>query len=228
MKDRRFIELVNLYVDRQITSAETAELEAEMQASPARRAIYHQYCQMQKATTVVYESFRSDAPAHEAGATPNLAPIARFEGRKSARRPQWAYYAGGLAAACAAFVFIQMNAGRTAEVPVAVTAPKVAPVAVVAVQPAPARPAAEPSTGLVSLRNNLATAQDYAAMVAALRQEEQRAYANSQAQPVRVQSLFEDGVFDPQNVTVVTGQRTFRGKQAPVQQAEFTAFQFQR
>ena len=36
MKDTRFIELVNLYVDRQISSAETAELEAEIQASPRR------------------------------------------------------------------------------------------------------------------------------------------------------------------------------------------------
>ena len=61
MKDTRFIELVNLYVDRQISPAETAELEAEIQASPRRRKIYQQYCHMQRATKLVYESFRANA-----------------------------------------------------------------------------------------------------------------------------------------------------------------------
>ena len=50
MKESRFIELVNLYVDRQISTAETAELEAEIQVSPRHRKIYQQYCHMQRAT----------------------------------------------------------------------------------------------------------------------------------------------------------------------------------
>ncbi len=62
MNDNRFIELVNLYIDRQISAAETAELEAEIQGNPRRRAIYKQYCQMHRATTLVYESFRAQAP----------------------------------------------------------------------------------------------------------------------------------------------------------------------
>ena len=61
MKDHRFIELVNLYVDRQITATETAELEAEMQGNPRRRAIYRQYCQLHSATKQVYDSFRANA-----------------------------------------------------------------------------------------------------------------------------------------------------------------------
>ena len=42
MKDNRFIELLNLYIDRQITVAETAELEAEIQQNPKRQAVYRQ------------------------------------------------------------------------------------------------------------------------------------------------------------------------------------------
>ena len=61
MKDNRFIELLNLYVDRQISPAETAELEAEIQSSPRRQKIYREYCQMHRATKLVYESFRHSA-----------------------------------------------------------------------------------------------------------------------------------------------------------------------
>jgi hypothetical protein len=39
MKDNRFIELLNLYIDRQITAEETAELESEIQNSPQRQAV---------------------------------------------------------------------------------------------------------------------------------------------------------------------------------------------
>ena len=42
MKDTRFIELVNLYVDRQISAEETAELETEIQANPRRRQVYQE------------------------------------------------------------------------------------------------------------------------------------------------------------------------------------------
>ncbi|MFA5112314.1 MAG: hypothetical protein WC443_12960, partial [Desulfobaccales bacterium] len=111
MKDNRFIDLVNLYIDRQITAAETAELEAEIQSNPRHRAIYRQYCQMHRATTLVYESFRAGAPAQEAAAGEGT--IARFE---RDRRAHWGYYAGGLAAAaCLALVFAQLNIRNTAE-----------------------------------------------------------------------------------------------------------------
>jgi hypothetical protein len=123
-----------------------------------------------------------------------------------------------------------MNSNRLADAKVAApTSPAVSPAAVVAVvQHAPAPAAPEARAGLVSLRNNLASEQDYAAMVAALRQQEQRAFASNQAQPARTTSLFEDGVFDSQPGFATSSQRTFRSKQAPAQQAEFTAFQFQR
>jgi len=228
MKDNRFIDLVNLYVDRQITAAETAELEAEIQNNPRRRAIYKQYCQMHRATALVYESFRANAPEQQAAA--GQGSIARFENRRRAKGTSWMYYAGGLAAACLALVFVQLNSAKTPDAGFAAnkeTLPAVHVAAVpVVTKPAILMPAAEPKPGLVSLRNNVAVEQDYAAMLTALRQDDQRTFANSQG---RASSLFDDEVFDSQQVLPAGNQRVFRSKQsAQQQQAEFTAFQFQR
>jgi hypothetical protein len=80
----------------------------------------------------------------------------------------------------------------------------------------------------VSLRSPLAIEPDYAAMLAALRRDDQRAFASGELQGVRLPSLFDDGVFDPPQLHGTGNQRSFRSKQAPAQQTEFTAFQFQR
>lgn len=230
MKDNRFIELVNLYIDRQISAEETAELEAEIQASPQRRAVYRQYCQLHSATKQVYESFRTNAEPL-AGA-----PAGRVVPGNFARRPRtsWIHYAGGLtAAACLTLVFVRYNAdtsvpaandlAQTATTP-AVQVATVTPPAPVTVEPV----AAAPVSILVSLKDNLSAEPDYAAMLAALRREEQRAFASGEIQSSRVPSLFDDGVFEARQFAPANNQRTFRGKQAPAQQAEFTAFQFQR
>jgi hypothetical protein len=229
MKDNRFIELVNLYIDRQISAEETAELEAEIQASPQRRAVYRQYCQLHSATKQVYESFRTNAEP-QAGT-----PAGRVVTGDFARRPRsnWIHYAGGLtAAACLTLVFVRYNdntspatndLAQTATAP-AVQVATVTPPAPVTIEPVAAAPVAT----LANLKDNLSAEPDYAAMLAALRREEQRAFANGEIQPSRLPSLFDDGVFDARQFAPANNQRTFRGKQAPAQQAEFTAFQFQR
>jgi hypothetical protein len=227
MKDHRFIELVNLYIDRQITAAETAELEAEIQSSPRRRAVYRQYCQMHRATTLVYDSFRAQA-ADQPAATPAVrSTIARFQQERRGRSYRWVNYAGGLAAAaCLTLVFVHFTS-RPATL--AATAPAtVASVPVAAVVPAaqaPAGKAAEPRVDLVGLRNAAAAETDYPALLANLRQEEQR---NVAAQAGRLPSLFDDGVFESQQIFPVGSQRTFRSRQTPAQSDKFTAFQFQR
>jgi anti-sigma factor RsiW len=229
MKDHRFIELVNLYIDRQISAEETAELEAEIQASPQRRAVYRQYCQLHSATKQVYESFRTNAEPQ------THVPAGRVINGDFARRPRsnWIHYAGGLAAAaCLALAFVRYNAGSssaTDDLAQAATTPAaqvavVTPTAPVTVAPAAAAPVAT----LASLKDNLSAEPDYAAMLAALRREEQRAFANGEIQSSRLPSLFDDGVFDARQFAPANNQRTFRGKQTPAQQAEFTAFQFQR
>jgi anti-sigma factor RsiW len=234
MKDNRFIELVNLYVDRQITAEETAELEAELQASPRRRSVYRQYCQMHRATALVYDSFRAHAPEQNLAETDENVVVARFDREQTRHRTPWGLYAGGLAAACLAMVFVvRQNSSQPVELIGALPVKARQTVAAVVAKPAPeaAKPAlvTEAPKGLVSLRNNSLTAnQDYAAMLLELRREELRTVASGQAQPGRLPSLFEDGVFDSQPALPANNHRIFRPTQSPTQQAEFTAFQFQR
>ena len=61
MKESRFIELINLYIDRQIGPEEAAELEAEIARSPAHRRTYLQYCRMHRACTLLFENFHAPA-----------------------------------------------------------------------------------------------------------------------------------------------------------------------
>jgi len=228
MKDNRFIELLNLYIDRQITAEETAELEAEIQGDPRRQAVYRQYCQIHSATKLVYESFR-------AGAEPDAKPASRpatvelFETRRG--RKNWVHYVGGVAAAaCIGLFLIRYNAATT----VAVASPAIAarapvPVTtVVAAQPAAktATPAAVTQPRLISLRTT-SSSPDYSAMLAALReQDEERSHASERWQAMRAQSLFDDNLFDAKH-QVETEARPVQSRTSS-QQAEFTAFQFQR
>jgi len=62
MNDRRFIELLNLYLDHQIKPAEAAELEAIVYSSPAHRRTYEEYCQLQRACVQLGSNARASAP----------------------------------------------------------------------------------------------------------------------------------------------------------------------
>lgn len=231
MKDHRFIELLNLYIDRQITVAETAELEAEIQQSPARQAVYRQYCQIHSATKMVYDSFRANAAGQPVLQPSRPGEIELFETKRGKSR--FAYYAGGLAAAaCLTLVFMHYNTVPAGTVPVAVAKTEIrpaSPAAPVTVAAVPT-PAVEPVVGLVSLRNTATATPDYSAMLAALReQDEERAFASGHLQSNRGSSLFDDGVFNPNRTVPTQGQPVIRPRQTPAQQqAEFTAFQFQR
>jgi hypothetical protein len=57
MTDQEFIELLNLYVDREISVQDAARLEAAVTASERRRALYNQYCRMQKACTMLSDQY---------------------------------------------------------------------------------------------------------------------------------------------------------------------------
>lgn len=122
MKDSKFIELLNLYVDHQISPADAALLEAEIQQKPERRQIYRQYCQMQKACVTLAENFRSEAPAGEKVIEMSPAP----------RRMAIATYAMGFAAAaaCIALVVVNRPAGPSTKLmqTVAVAQPIATPV----------------------------------------------------------------------------------------------------
>jgi hypothetical protein len=53
MNDKKFIELLNLYVDREVSAEDALLLEAEVATNPRRRKVYDQYCRMQKACSML-------------------------------------------------------------------------------------------------------------------------------------------------------------------------------
>jgi hypothetical protein len=53
MNDKKFIELLNLYVDREVTSEDALLLETEVATNADRRRVYDQYCKMQKACSML-------------------------------------------------------------------------------------------------------------------------------------------------------------------------------
>lgn len=62
MSDKEFIELLNMYVDREISPADAKRLEGEVAENPARREVYDEYCRMQKACSMLSEeNFRAPA-----------------------------------------------------------------------------------------------------------------------------------------------------------------------
>ena len=95
MNDREFIELLNLYVDHEISAGDALRLEHEVATDPKRRDVYDQYCRMQKACSMLSEELLESA----AGQTSPV--VAAF-----ARPRTWGYgtLAAGLAAACAVAV----------------------------------------------------------------------------------------------------------------------------
>jgi hypothetical protein len=137
MKDSEFIELLNLYLDHEITAADAARLESEVLGNPARRLIYEDYCRMQKACKVLAHQFETEAAS--AGEEGKVVP---FETGHTTRRAGW--YLGGIfaaAAACAAIVFVVQSRQPATEAP--------APAASVAAAPA-AAPASESKVMLAS------------------------------------------------------------------------------
>ena len=95
MTDQEFIELLNLYVDREISPEDALRLESAVSASPRRREIHDQYCRMQKACSML-----SEEPAD------STAAVFEFSARSSWR---FGPILAGLAAACVIAVGIRFR-----------------------------------------------------------------------------------------------------------------------
>ena len=67
MKESRFIELLNLYIDRQISPEDAALLEEEILQNPGRRHTYSQYCRMHRACTLALDRYTAASEAECAG-----------------------------------------------------------------------------------------------------------------------------------------------------------------
>lgn len=106
MKEKRFVELVNVYLDGEISAAETAELEREIRSSAERMELYRRYCRMQKACLQI-------AQQHREAAAPAAGNVVRFpEEKQRWVLGQWwrgAAYAGTAAVAASVILMISMS-----------------------------------------------------------------------------------------------------------------------
>ncbi len=216
MKDSKFIELLNLYVDHQISPAEAEQLEAEVKGNPERRRVYREYCQMQKACAVLAEQFRTEASASDP-------KIVEFQPR---RLPLGAIaYVGSLVAvaACVAVVFTL----RTKQAaPVAAVAPVIQQLSVApAVAATPAvRPALHPVFGpkVLSLRAQNAELAESAGDSAAFAE-----WMNNIQLSSMPGASADDLRFDAHG-TLQPDVRTYRAGRPIQGKVEWTAFTFQK
>lgn len=244
MKDQRFIELLNLYLDQQISEFEAAELEAEVTKNPERRRTYNQYCRLQRACAMLGEGAREQA----AGKEKFLRSLQAAE-KKIARprnRPLWRStyaYAGAFGAtAMAACVALMMSIGGR-------QAPAISTV-VSADRPDVARVEARASTAhsepvfavsLASMPRNEVEPQpalSAAGLSVARNARELEIAANDRealewmqrVELLPVQRIdLEEPVFETNHPTLHPDNRVFRSRRSlQTGNAEFTAFQFQR
>ena len=115
MNTRKFLGLLNQYLDGEIDPGAAAELEREILSNPERRRVYTDYCRIHRATKLVYEQFRTlAAEQSDAGVRTLRGAVQtssagmslpssrrRFHLSSHLFRPA-AGWAAGLAAACAA------------------------------------------------------------------------------------------------------------------------------
>jgi len=110
MRNSRFIELLNLYVDQQLSKEEAVELEHEITRNPARARTYQQYCRMQKACTLLFEQERNQAPNTNLLARSLSEADRKVIGFPESRVVRWRhaslYGASLAAAACIAFAIV--------------------------------------------------------------------------------------------------------------------------
>jgi hypothetical protein len=214
MKDTEFIELLNLYLDHEISPAESTRLETEVTRSPERLRLYRQYCRMQKACVELAERSREDAPAPDALAAA-FAPRSAWTGLTS-------LWTTGLMAAAAGIAFIAIS-HRSAVVP---SGPSVAQSAAAAPAPstAPASDDFHPVFFAPSMALNGAGAKP-GAMFTAAEQNGQFAWMD-RVQIAPIQLTPNGSVFvDPKPSLKLDSSAA--GDRAPGQDAvEETAFQF--
>lgn len=239
MNNRRFIELLNLYVDEQLDSQEAAELEAEVLANPARRRTYDQYCRLHRGCCLLSDGSRALAPGSQA-----FARSLREAERKIAapRRSSWrpAYvgvFSAAAMAACVAVVVVvnRQNTPGTAEGTIVASelpsagaanySVKVAADHTTSVTASPVSLAFDTQPALAATGLGVVRSAREAEIVANDREAlewMQRVELMPSARVVVDEQAFEA------RPTLQQDNRVFRSRHSIQGSAEFTAFQFQR
>lgn len=245
MNDRRFTELLNLYLDHQIEPADAAELEAEVLGNPARRRTYDQYCRLQRACCFLGERERSIAPQSQ-GFARSLRDAERKLAAPRRPIPVWrtAYFGPFATAALAACVVVTVVINRHAALPPSagdsvadarqplVVQETVAPVQVAAaLTPAISPPSA---AGLSAFEAQPVLASAGLGVARTAREAEIAANDREalewmqRVEALQLQRVVVDEQAFEARPTLQQDNRVFRSRHNLQGNAEFAAFQFQR
>ncbi len=118
MKESEFIELLNLYLDQEISPADAVRLEHEVQTNARRRTVYHDYCRLHKACRMLSADFRPETTGEK------VVAFEAFPARR--RRRMGPYFAASLLAAAAGIAVVTVFVGKsrmTTELPVPFSEP---------------------------------------------------------------------------------------------------------
>jgi hypothetical protein len=217
MKESKFIELLNLYVDHQISSSDAALLEAEIQRTPERRRVYRQYCQMQKACVMLSENFRTQAPADS--------KVVEFPAAN--RRFTAVTYIMGVAAAAACVALVVVNRPVRQDVPSTVVAVSGNQADAVAQTKPLAKPSVLPSVSRVALQPAFALQAREDSVVNASLVSTSRVPLDW-VNRVQLQSLPSENAWLESRTTLQPEDLTFRSSRAFEGQAEMMSFRFQK
>jgi len=119
MKESEFIELLNLYLDHEISPADAVRLEAEIRGNLERRRVYLQYCRMQQACKAIAADFTADETGAAASGERKVVAFAPAAPASRLRRAPLSYALGAVAAAaCVALVFVSRRSPEAVPGPV--------------------------------------------------------------------------------------------------------------
>jgi hypothetical protein len=226
MKESRFIELINLYIDRQIGPEEAAELEAEIARSPAHRRTYLQYCRMHRACTLLFENFHAPATSLNQALTQAESKVTAFPTR-GYRLARISLGAGLAAAACVAFMLVNHPASTSAPA----AKPGVEEVAQVNVPPEAFRLAGVAATAHPAEFKTVMTADRYSLANNRAASDAQRA-AFDWMRRIELSPMpavdNNDNVFVPRTEAPSSDLRFARARTDDQPVAENISFQFQR
>ena len=223
MNDREFIELLNLYVDHEISAEDALKLESVVLADPKRREIYDQYCRMQKACTMLSEEMAG-------AASDEASPVVAFPEQ---RRWNLGPLAAGLAAAAAVALVFVNSKGPVGQKPegLVASAPVAATTAAAGLAPAQAEDSMKPVFLIGRPASQATSGRDAGFLLASLDSSSEVTPLNWIGD-VHLTPVFsatgKDFLLNPRTdlkAAVIADPRAGRDDQEPV---EMTAFRFQR
>ncbi len=220
MTHTKFIELLNLYLDHEITMEDAAALEAEIQRDPKRREVYRQYCAIHKGCEQLAGAFADDRLDESRKVASFAAPRQTFMG--------WTTGLGMAAAACAAFALVFVSRqDETAAPTLAVAEPALA---------------TAPANSVYSLAELTARPELHSVYTPILvnlsrpmaKETQSELYASASGEAfdwmdqVKLAPVENEEFSFRVRPVVEEGNRTYRSHRPYEGNAEMTAFQFQR